>query len=379
MKPLTIGFDFRPALSRMTGVGRYVAGLTRALSQLDTQNRYILFSSSLKERSRSGSWPDNFELIDRRIPVRLLNWSWHRLGLPSLDRLAGRAIDITHSPHPLLLPSCKGRNIVTIHDLYFCRHPEHTVAEVRRDYPALVAAHASRADAVLTVSEATASDIERELGVSRDRITVVHNGINSNDFAPNPQTDRQVALLYDLPSRFAVFVGTLEPRKNLSALVEAMGILSRHDWDGTLILAGGSGLAEPEIDSEIERLRLGPRVRKLGYVPPDHLPTIYRRAHILVNPSHWEGFGLPPLEAMACGVPTVVSDIPAHREVGGEAAVYVDPDDPQSMADGIERAWSDDVLRKRLVERGILRAREFTWDEAARKTLTLYTRLGGSN
>jgi glycosyltransferase involved in cell wall biosynthesis len=231
----------------------------------------------------------------------------------------------------------------------------------------------------LTVSETTASEIERELGINRDRITVVHNGINLDDFAPNPQTDRQVALLYDLPSRFAVFVGTLEPRKNLTNLAEALAILARRSWDGTLILAGGSGLDEPEIDRASERLRLGPLIRKLGYVPPHHLPTIYRRAHVLVNPSHWEGFGLPPLEAMACRVPAVVSDIPAHREVGADAVLYVDPDDPRSIADGIEKAWNNEDLRKRLADRGLSRASDLTWEKAARQTLTLYERLGGSS
>jgi glycosyltransferase involved in cell wall biosynthesis len=262
--------------------------------------------------------------------------------------------------------------------MFFYRHPEQTTAEIRRDYTSQVESHAARADAILTVSETTAADVERELGIERDRISVIPNGIDSDQLAPSPETDRQVALLYDLPSRFLLFVGTLEPRKNISTLVEAVGNLTRCGWEGTLLLAGGPGMDEPKIDTAVERLRLGSWVRKLGYVPPEHLPALYRRAHALINPSHWEGFGLPPLEAMACRVPVVASDIPAHREIAGDAALYVSPDDPSSIAEGIEKVWNDDALRADLVELGSSRVQRFTWDETARKTLALYQKLGAS-
>jgi glycosyltransferase involved in cell wall biosynthesis len=362
----------------MNGVGRYIAGLTRALSEIDDENHYLLFSSSLRERISLRALPSNFHLIDRRIPVRLLNWTWHRYGIPSLDRLCGTSVDITHSPHPLILPSRRGRSIVTIHDLFFFRYPEQTTAEIRRDYTSQVVSHASRADAILTVSETTAAEIEQELGIDRTRMTVVPNGIDPDVFAPKLETDRQVALLYDLPSRFLLFVGTLEPRKNIPTLVEAVGILTRRGWDGVLLLAGGSGMDQPKIDAAVERLRLGSWIRKLGYVAPKHLPAIYRRAHVLVNPSHWEGFGLPPLEAMVCRVPVVASDIPAHREITGSAALYVSAEDPNSIADGIENVWNDDTLRAKLMERGASQVKRFTWEATARKTLALYKKLGGA-
>jgi glycosyltransferase involved in cell wall biosynthesis len=361
----------------MTGVGRYVSGLAAGLARIDSENNYVLFSSSLKERARSESLPANFHLIDRRLPVRLLNLAWHRLGSPTLDRLTGESIDVTHSPHPLILPSRRGRSIVTIHDLFFFRHPELTAAEIRRDYASLVKEHAARADAVISVSETTALDIVKELSIERDRITVVPNGIDVDDYIARPEMERQVALLHDLPARFLLFVGTLEPRKNLLKLTEAIELLVKRDWEGTLLLAGGGGMDEPKIDAAVERLRMGAQIRKLGYVAPAHLPTIYRRAHLLVNPSRWEGFGLPPLEAMACRVPAVVSDIPAHRDVAAEAAWFVDPDDPSSIADGIERAWNDDDLRKRLVDAGTERVQDFSWEKTARKTLAVYQRLGG--
>jgi glycosyltransferase involved in cell wall biosynthesis len=263
-----------------------------------------------------------------------------------------------------------------IHDLFFYRHPELTSAEIRRDYAPLVKAHASRADAVLTNSETTAAEIEHELGVAKERITVVPIGIDLELFKPRSDIDMQAVFVYDLPDRFILFVGTLEPRKNLANLLEAVGILVERGWDGVLLLVGGKGLNESQIDAITDRLRIRGRVRKSGYVPPEHLPAIYRRARALVNPSHWEGFGLPPLEAMACQVPVVASDIPAHREVAGDAAWYVDPNDPSSIAEGIERVWEDEAIRDRLTEAGAGRAEQFTWERAARKTLAVYRRLG---
>jgi glycosyltransferase involved in cell wall biosynthesis len=359
----------------MTGVGRYVSGLAGALAGLDSENEYVLFSSSLKERAAPHDFPSNFRLLDRRIPVRVLNWSWHRLGRPTLDRLCGRELDVSHSPHPLILPSRRAKTVVTIHDLFFLRHPELTAAEIRRDYASLVREHAQRADGILTVSETTAVEIEEQLGLGREKIHVVHNAVDFESLAPRPDKEKQIALLYDLPARFALFVGTLEPRKNLPTLLEAIGLLVERGWEGDLLLVGGSGLDEAKIDDIVERRRIGSRVLKLGYVPPEHLPTIYRRARVLVNPSLWEGFGLPPLEAMACEVPVVVSDIPAHREVAGDAARYVETSAPESIAEGIEQVWNDEVVRQDLIERGSRRAKGFTWEQTARKTLELYHRL----
>ena len=375
MRPVTIGLDYRPALSRMTGVGRYVSGLARALSRLDAENEYILFSSSLRERAVADRFPTNFTLVDRKVPVRVLNWAWHRLGWPPLDSLVGRELDITHSPHPLILPSRRGRTVVTIHDLFFFRHPEMTGAEIRRDYAPLVQEHAARADAIIAVSEATAVDVEQELGVRRDRIHVIHNGLDLAKLSAPPAGENEIASRYDLPERFLLFVGTIEPRKNLSKLLEAVKILVDRDWDGVLLMAGGAGPDDREFQKAISDFVLDRRVRMLGYVPPSDLSAIYRRAHALVNPSIWEGFGLPPLEAMACQVPVVVSELPAHREVAGDAACYVDPEQPVSIADGIERVWSDESLREKLIAEGSQRVALFTWDETARKTLGLYRRL----
>ena len=374
MAGLSIGIDYRPALSRSTGVGRYVSGLVGALARIDQQNGYVLFSSSLRERAKVGSLPSNFELVDRRIPVMLLNALWHRLELPSLDVLARRPFDISHSPHPLILPS-RGRTVVTIHDIFFYRHAEATTGEIRRDYAPLVKAHAARADAIVTGSRATKEELVCDLEIPEEKIELTPYGIDAESFRAQPG-EELTAAEYELPSRYVLSVATLEPRKNLPRLVDAVGQLVRQGWEGSLLIAGGPGMDEREVDRAIEREQLDTRVRKLGYVPPEHLPALYRRARVFASVSLCEGFGFPVLEAMACGVPVVASEIPTHREVADQAAVYVDPARPESIASGIARAWSDDDLRYRLAQLASHRVRLFSWDETARKTLAIYERLG---
>jgi len=176
--PLVIGIDFRPALSRATGVGRYFQGLVSGLQEIDRENSYVLLSSSFKERARREARPPNFQLVDRRVPVSVLNALWHRLELPSFDFLAGREIDVAHSPTPLSLPSRRARSVVTVHDLFFLDHPEATSREIRRDYPGLVRAHVKKADAILANSRTTADEVAARLDVPRERIHVVHAGID---------------------------------------------------------------------------------------------------------------------------------------------------------------------------------------------------------
>jgi glycosyltransferase involved in cell wall biosynthesis len=366
-----VGIDYRPALSRATGVGRYFEGLVSGLQQIDSETSYVLFSSSLKERPRPEPRPPNFRLVDRRIPVSVLNALWHRLGAPSFDWLAGSSIDVTHSPTPLRLPSRRARSIVTVHDLFFLDRPDATTSEVRRDYALLAGAHARSADAVLAVSATTAADVAARLDVRRERIHVVHPGVDERFLAAAPPQNGGAPYL--------LAVATEEPRKNLATLVEAFAILKRRGFDGTLKIAGGAGLDTPRILETIGAQGVGRDVSRLGYVDARELPSLYRNARALVSPSLWEGFGLPLLEAMATGTPLIASDIPAHREVADDAAIFVPAMDPEAMAGGIEKVWTDAALRKRLEERGLARVQNFSWVSSAKKTLELYRKLGAAD
>lgn len=369
MQKLTIGLDFRPALSRATGVGRYFQGLVAGLTRVDPDNDYVLFSSSWKERAPEVPRPANFRLVDRRVPVRVLNALWHRLEAPSVDWLSGTKVDIAHSPTPLILPSRRARSVITICDLFFLEHPEATTREIRRDYVNLVRSHAQRADAIVAISETTAKDVVDKLDVPPERVHVIHAGLDERFLSPAGSNGHENYLLT---------VATLEPRKNVPTLLEAVAVLRKRGWDGRLRIAGGNGLDSTRVDETIARLELGGVVEKLGYVGSETLSSLYRGASAVVLPSLWEGFGLPLLEAMASGVPLVASDIAVHREVADGAAVFAEPNDSGALADAIDRVVSDDNLRSELVSRGRERASQFSWESSAQKAVALYRTLGAS-
>lgn len=364
--PLSIGIDFRPALSRETGVGRYFRGLVLGLAAVDRESRYVLFSSSLKERPKPMDLPPNFTLVDRRVPVRVLNALWHRRGVPSLDLLAGRRFDVTHSPTPLVLPSRGAASVVTVCDLFFLDHPEATSREIRRDYARLAREHVHRADAVVAISQTTADDVERRLDVPREKIAVVRAGLDPRFALESPPPPP------DGGPPYLLAVASEEPRKNLPRLVEAVAVLVDRGWDGELRIAGGPGLDSTHIGEAIARFHLRDRVARLGYVDAETLASLYRKARAVVLPSIWEGFGLPLIEAMACAVPVVASDIPVHHEVAGDAAIFARGDDADALAVSIERAWGDEELRRRLLAAGRERVRLFSWEASAQKALEVY-------
>ena len=375
MGKLTVGLDFRPALSRATGVGRYFQGLVAGLARVDREHDFVLFSSSWKERAVPEPRPDNFRLVDRRLPVRVLNALWNRAEAPTFDFLAGERVDVAHSPTPLLLPARNAKRIVTICDLFFLDRPEATTAEIRRDYASLAASHAKRADAILAISETTAADVVSKLGVPEERVFVVHAGLDER-FRRGLETSASGNGGGPGGGDYLLTVATLEPRKNLVTLLEALARLRARGFDGKLRLAGGPGVDAERIERTIDELRLGGTVERLGYVPADALPALYRGARVAVMPSLWEGFGLPLLEAMASETPIVATDLPVHHEVAGDAAVYAPALDADAIADAIERAWRDAAMRETLIARGVERVKRFTWDASARRAMELYDSLG---
>jgi glycosyltransferase involved in cell wall biosynthesis len=344
--------DYRPALRARTGVGEYVHRTALALADTAPPGAEVaVFSSSWKDRLRSPA--ATVSARDARIPVRLLNWSWHRLSWPPVEWIAGPA-DIVHSPTPLLIPSRHAAQVVTIHDLFFLDHPDATDAEIRRDYPALVAAHARRADLVVTVSETVAAQVVARLGVPVERVLTCHNGAPDWTPAPVAPADGPV-----------VFVGTLEARKNVAGLLDAWERLIARNIRVPLLLAGSAPASATAILARLARPPLAGLVRHLGYLEEADRRAFYERARLLVLPSFDEGFGLPIVEAMAAGVPVVAAHRGALPEVGGDAAAYVQPDDPDEMAETIAQILASPERRAGMRARGIARARLFSWRAAA--------------
>jgi glycosyltransferase involved in cell wall biosynthesis len=355
--------DYRPALVRRSGAGHYVHELASALQALlPPTDSLVLFSSSWRDRVERNVIP-GASTIDSRLPVRALNYAWHRLAWPPVELLSG-AIDIAQAAHPLLIPARHAAQAVTIHDLDFLDHPERTRAEIRRDYPELAPVHARRAQLVVTISRHTAVQIADRLGVRSDRIAICPPGAPSwpalaskADPTPGP----------------IVFVGTIEPRKNVGGLLRAYDrlVAARPDTP-SLVLAGAEVEQTASILEPVFRAPLAGRVQYRGYVSDEERLALYRSASVVVIPSFEEGFGMTALEALTLGVPVVASSRGALPEVAGDAAILVNPDDDQAIARGLETAVWDAAHRARAGEAGPARARLFSWRASAARLLEAY-------
>ena len=383
--------DYRPALRQRSGVGEYTHQLVKALLEAfpagspERRLNLTLFSSSWKDRvTLADGELAGASIVDCRVPVSLLNLAWHRLAWPPAEALTGRSFDVTHSLHPLRLPSRAAAHVVTIHDLDFLAHPERTRAEIRRDYTALARDHAHRADGIIVPSQFTAGEVERLLAVPSDRISVCPPG--APDWAPR---DRLPA-----DGGYVLFFGTLEPRKNVGSLLDAYEQLiagpgpakagphktiseagpSRTKSGNVppLVLAGhATAEAQPWLD-RIARPPLRGVVRHTGYVDPSARRELYEGARLLVQPSFEEGFGLPVLEAMTLGVPVIAANRGALPEVLGDAGLVVDPEQPAQLASALERMIDDEAFAAACAAKGVLRARQFRWDLTARRVYETY-------
>jgi len=268
------------------------------------------------------------------------------------------------------------RCIVTVHDLAFLKFPERFSTARRLYYRTSMVRGARRAAHVIADSESTRQDLIERGGVPADRITVVHLGVDKT-FAPVDDTiaAARVREKYFLPPRFFLFVGTIEPRKNVACIVEAYAQLAGKLDNIRLVVAGRRGWKFGLLYQQIEQAGLADRIFMPGRIDDEDLPALYSCAEAFVWPTMYEGFGLPLLEAMACGTPVISSDIDVVREVVGDAAVLVDPRSPAELTDAMWRVVSTAGFRDDLVRRGIARAHKFSWEQTATRTLAVYERV----
>ena len=371
---MRFGFDLRPFLKYETGVGVYFRNLLFELARIDRENEYCLFSASWKDRFPAEKLPPftHRRFRDLRLPVRAVNFAWYRFGRPRLDRVFGGPLDLTHSPTPLPLPT-RGRRIVTVCDLFFMDYPGRADAEARRHFLRRTESALRRADGVVTISEFTAAALRERFGLDAAKIKVTPLGL-SRPFleVPVPGAAEATRRALGLPEEFLLFVGATETRKNLPRLIEALSIVHKTHRPVPLVLVGREGGDQARVLAEIAARGLADWVRMPGYLPEPQVRDLYRTATAFVFPSYCEGFGLPLVEAMACGLPSAVSGVSALPEVGGDAALYFAPDDPKEMAAAIIRLLTDAGLRGTLRARGRERARLFTWEKTAAATLAFY-------
>jgi glycosyltransferase involved in cell wall biosynthesis len=362
--------DYRPALRQRTGVGEFVHELARALVTtpgMGGGDDVAILTTSWKDRPDADlpSQLPGVTIIDRRVPVRPLTWAWNRLGWPPVEWLAGPS-DVVHAQAPLVIPTARAAQVITIHDLHFLSHPSRSEAEMRRDFPGLVHEHARRADHIVVSSRYAAGEVSRVLDVPPARVTVCSPG------APSWAAAIAQEHAKGRTGSSILFVGTLEARKNIAGLLDAYTRLRVCRPDAPpLVLAGRVTDSGRAALARVKAKPLGAAVTMLGYVDDDVRRQLYRDARMLVLPSLEEGFGLPVLEAMACGVPVVVSDRGALPEVAGAAADPVDPEDTEAIADEMERLLDVDAARD-AAARGLTQAARFTWTACARAARDAY-------
>ena len=378
---MRVGIDCTAAAHQRAGIGRYTRGIVGALARLGGEHAFDMIVAGGEGAARGpGSLgvgleiPDNFRI--RTLPLSPRFWTtiWHRLHMPlPVDLILG-PVDVFHSPDYVLPPLRRGKTLVTIHDLSFLRHPEGAEPNLRGYLCAAVPHSLEKADLILGDSENTRQDIIELFGVRPERVQVVYPGVDQAfRVIEDQQALAAVKEAYSLDYPFILSVGTLEPRKNLIRLLDAYAVLrAGGDLEHKLVIAGGKGWLYDGIFRRVEELSLQEDVTFLGYLPEEHLPAVYCLSDLLVFPSLYEGFGLPPLEAMACGTPVITSDSSSLPEVVGEAGLMVPPGDAEALADTIRKVLADSELREDLVRRGLSRAAEFTWHAAGEKLLAIY-------
>lgn len=358
--------DYRPALRARTGIGEYVHELARAFAAGPSPRPTVtLFSSSWRDRlspERMAEFP-GVAVVDRAVPVAALGWAWRRWGLPTIEHLAG-SHDVAHSPTPLRLPARHAAQVVTVFDLHFLDRPA-DVGPAERAMAARVHTEVARADHVIAGSRYAADLVTTRLGIDADRVTTTPLG--APHWAPQVREARG-----DSPGRALLFLGTLETRKNVGLVLDAYEhLLARGHDVPPLVLAGGLGAGGAAWIERAVRAPLAAHVTVTGYVGDAERQALYTSARAVVVPSLDEGFGLPALDAMACGVPVIATPVGALPEVLGEAAMFAPLGAPELWADAILRTFDATHLTD-LRARGLARAARFTWAATAAATLGAY-------
>jgi len=371
---------------RSAGIHTYIDHLLAHLPHVDSGVRYTVYTNAqppIDARIRPARLPT------AQPPMRIL---WEQLAQP-LALLRDRP-DVLHAAAFVAPLASRCPSVVTVYDLSFALFPDFFRGPNQTYLRIFTRRSARRARRVVAISEHTRRDVHRLYGVPLDRIDVACPGVDAR-FRRLPREEVEAfRRKHSLPEKFFLYLGTLEPRKNLDRLIDAYALLEVGSWkleDGNtslrseveqnwrLVLVGGKGWMSDNLFTRVKELGLEQRVMFAGYAPADELPLWYNAATAFVYPSLYEGFGMPPLEAMACGTPVITSSAASLPEVVGDAGLVVAPEDVPGLAQAMRRVWRDEALRGELSRRGVERARRFTWEATARATVESYRRALGNS
>jgi glycosyltransferase involved in cell wall biosynthesis len=355
------------------GIGTYIRNLLRQLARLDRQTDYVLFCRQADAQTIA-SLGENF----RSVTEEAANYSIaEQVRIPFA--LWRERVNLFHAPHYILPPLVPCKSVVTIHDCIHLMFPQYLPSRFALAYAKTSMAMAARRSThVMTVSESSKRDIMRFFHTDPDKISVIPNAYDERiGVEPGEEDVIRVRERYQLHDEFVLYAGNVKPHKNLERLIDAFDLVRKRGLDHLkLVLIGDDISKYAALRRAVHHYQLHKYVRFLGYLPEETLAVMYRLAGVFVFPSLYEGFGLPPLEAMASGTPVVTSNVSSLPEVAGDAAVLVDPYDPHAIADGIYRVLTDEALRRDLRQKGLARAHQFSWEASVRRIHDIYMQVG---
>jgi glycosyltransferase involved in cell wall biosynthesis len=354
------------------GIGTYVRNLLRELARQDDDAEYVLICPPADVEYLATLGPRFHPIVDRSS-----NYSVQEQF--SIPRALARArVDLFHAPHYVVSPFITRPFVVTIHDCIHLRFPQYLPGRAALHYArVMMRMSARRSRKVLTVSEASKNDILHYLGVPAEKVEVIYNALDERiALVPTPEDVDRVRQRFLLTSPFILYAGNIKPHKNVDRLIEAFSIMRKRGLQDVKLLIIGDEISKyPTLRRLVHRFQLHQHVRFLGFVPDATLAVLYRLASVFVFPSLYEGFGLPPLEAMASGTPVVTSNISSLPEVVGDAALLIDPMDAWAIADATSRVLHEPGLRADLVRRGFERVKAFSWERSVGRIRQVYAEL----
>ena len=351
------------------GIGTYIRNLLRQLARLDHDTEFVLFSRP-QDRAGLGQLGENFRVVAETAG----NYSFsEQIKIPMALKREG--VTLFHAPHYVLPPLAHCPSVVTIHDCIHLMFPQYLPNRFALNYAKVsIAMAAKRATRIMTVSETSKRDIIKFFGTAPEKIDVIYNAYDERfGDAPGAEEISRVRERYQLHQDFILYAGNVKPHKNLERLIEAFHLVRERGLDHVKLVMIGDDISKyAALRRAVHKHQLHKYVRFLGYLPEGTLAAMYRLAGVFVFPSLYEGFGLPPLEAMASGTPVVTSNVSSLPEVAGDAAVLVDPYDPEAIADGIVRVLTDSTLAAQLRVKGLARAQQFSWETSVRRVREIY-------
>jgi glycosyltransferase involved in cell wall biosynthesis len=379
---LRIGIDISTLLNHgpYIGAGRYIFNLVKSLLETDKKNTYVLTGRCILADCFDTVNKLKKESAGRRVELKIFNTTQkkldlqNRFGFPPLE-LSGLRVDILHCPDYLVPPTLNKNIILTIHDLAFLRFPEFNFSWFVKKYTREVSRNARRAKIVIADSISTKNDITRFFKIKPEKVGVVYLAADRIfNRLPENKKDKNFLKKYGIDKKYILSVGTIEPRKNFITLIRAFNSIRKEnpDFNYKLVIVGRTGWKSEPTYAERENSRYSEDITFTGRVPDEDLVQIYNQAELFVYPSLFEGFGLPPLEAMSCGLPVIASDTSSLREVVGDGGILVKAGDEHELANMILNVLKNKNLKETLGEKSLTRARKFSWANTAKKTIELY-------